>query len=73
MIVASTELKNKLGKYLRDCSKGEIIITSNGRKIAKLVSFEEDFESKVKPNIKIKPDINKIKQDTEDLKVREKK
>ncbi len=41
MIVNSTDLKNNLGKYLRDCAKEEIIITSNGRKIAVLHSYNE--------------------------------
>lgn len=42
MIVNATDLKNNLGKYLRDCAKEEVIITSNGRKIACLYSYEED-------------------------------
>ncbi|MBN1298757.1 MAG: type II toxin-antitoxin system Phd/YefM family antitoxin [Actinobacteria bacterium] len=42
MIVNSTDLKNNLGKYLRDCAKEEIIITSNGRKIAILRSYDEN-------------------------------
>ena len=42
MIVNSTDLKNNLGKYLRDCAKEEIIITSSGRKIAVLRSYEEN-------------------------------
>jgi prevent-host-death family protein len=42
MIVNATDLKNNLGKYLRDCAKEEVIITSNGRKIARLYSYEED-------------------------------
>lgn len=42
MIVNSTDLKNNLGKYLRDCAKEAIIITSNGRKIAVLHSYDEN-------------------------------
>jgi prevent-host-death family protein len=49
VIVNSTDLKNKLGKYLRDCAKGEIIITSSGRKIAKLLAYEEDSNFKESP------------------------
>lgn len=42
MIVNSTDLKNNLGKYLRDCVKEDIIITSSGRKIAILRSYEKN-------------------------------
>lgn len=48
MIVNSTDLKNNLGKYLRDCIKEEIIITGNGRKIARLNSYTKDAENKTK-------------------------
>lgn len=41
MIVNSTDLKNNLGKYLRLSAKEEIIITSSGRKIARLSAYEE--------------------------------
>jgi Uma2 family endonuclease len=40
MIVNATDLKNNLGKYLRDCTKENIIIASNGRKIAILCAYE---------------------------------
>ncbi len=48
MIVNSTDLKNNLGKYLRDCIKEEIIITGNGRKIARLNPYSKDAENKTK-------------------------
>src|SRR5690554_2548245 len=41
MIVNSTDLKNNLGKYLRLSAREEIIITSNGKKIAKLSAYED--------------------------------
>jgi prevent-host-death family protein len=41
MIVNATDLKNNLGKYLRLSIREEIIITSNGRKVARLSAFEE--------------------------------
>lgn len=50
MIVNSTDLKNNLGKYLRDCAKEEMIITSSGRKIARLLAFEENGQIKTRPN-----------------------
>jgi len=51
MIVNSTDLKNNLGKYLRECVKEEIIITKSGRKIAKLIAFKERPEHKTKTDI----------------------
>lgn len=41
MIINATDLKNNLGKYLRLSAGEEIIITSNGRKVAKLSAYED--------------------------------
>jgi prevent-host-death family protein len=41
MIINATDLKNNLGKYLREAMKEDIIITSSGRKVAKLSAYEE--------------------------------
>lgn len=41
MIVKATDLKNNLGKYLRAAAREEIIITSNGRKVARLTAYED--------------------------------
>jgi prevent-host-death family protein len=41
MLVNATDLKNKLGKYLREAMREEVIIVSNGRKVAKLTAYEE--------------------------------
>ena len=40
MIVNATDLKNNLGKYLRAAAREEIIITSSGRKVARLTAYE---------------------------------
>jgi len=48
MHVSSTELKTNLSKYLDLLSKEDIIITRNGRKIAKLVKEEDDTLSEVR-------------------------
>ncbi|MHB1253727.1 MAG: type II toxin-antitoxin system prevent-host-death family antitoxin [Candidatus Humimicrobiaceae bacterium] len=48
MIINSTDLKNNLGKYLRECTKGEIIISNYGRTIAKLCPFKEDSNNIVR-------------------------
>jgi prevent-host-death family protein len=44
MIVNSTDLKNNLGKYLRLSAREAIIVTSNGRKVAKLSAYEDTTE-----------------------------
>jgi prevent-host-death family protein len=41
MIINATDLKNNLGKYLRLSAGEDIIITSNGRRIAMLSAFED--------------------------------
>lgn len=41
MIVNATDLKNNLGKYLRAAAREEVIVTSNGRKIARLTAYED--------------------------------
>jgi len=43
MIVASTEFKTNLGKYLDLVSSVDVVITRNGRKVAKLVKEEDEF------------------------------
>lgn len=45
MQITSTEFKLNLGRYLDLVSSEEIHITKNGRRIAKLVSDEEDLVS----------------------------
>lgn len=41
MIINATDLKNNLGKYLRAAAREEIVITSNGRKVARLTAYED--------------------------------
>lgn len=43
MQISSTELKTHLGEYLKRLGAEDIIITKNGRKIAKLVKEEDDM------------------------------
>lgn len=45
MIINATDLKNNLGKYLRAVEREDIIITSNGRKVARLSAFQEDYSA----------------------------
>jgi len=41
MLVNATDLKNNLGKYLREAMREEVIIVSNGRKVARLTGYKE--------------------------------
>jgi len=42
MIVTATELKANLGHYLSKLAEGDIIITRNGKRIARLVDINRD-------------------------------
>ncbi len=42
MFITATELKNNLGKYLMLAANEDIIITKNGKSIAKITSITED-------------------------------
>ncbi len=42
MIITATDFKNKVGKYLELAQKEEIIISKNGKHIAKLVAIDEN-------------------------------
>ena len=45
MIVNATDLKNNLGKYLRAAAREEVIITSSGRKVARLTAYEDAVDT----------------------------
>ena len=42
MIVNSTEVQNNFGKYLKLLDREDIIITRNGKKVARLIGFKEN-------------------------------
>jgi prevent-host-death family protein len=42
MIITATEFKNKVGKYLNIAQKEEVIISKNGKNIAKLIAISEN-------------------------------
>ena len=48
MIVTTTEVQNNFGKYLKLTENEEIIITRNGKKVAKLVKYEKNDEYLIK-------------------------
>ncbi len=69
MFVTATELKNNMGKYLDLATKEDIIITKNGRRIAKLTNVVEDKMTIAKSLIGILPsDITKEEAREERLK-----
>ena len=47
MVVTATDLKTNLGKYLDLLDTEDIIITRNGRRIAKMIRDEEDVLAEV--------------------------
>ncbi|MCL2360367.1 MAG: type II toxin-antitoxin system Phd/YefM family antitoxin [Defluviitaleaceae bacterium] len=47
MVVTATDLKTNLGKYLDLLDTEDIIVTRNGRKIARLIRDEEDVLAEV--------------------------
>ena len=49
MIVTSTDLKTNLGKYLDLLNKEDVIITRNGRKVAKLTKEEDNKLAEILP------------------------
>ncbi len=55
MFITATELKNNLGKYLDLAIKGDIIITKNGKHIAKLTSVTKDKQAIAESLIGILP------------------
>ena len=47
MVVTATDLKTNLGKYLDLLDTEDIIVTRNGRRVAKLIRDEEDVLAEV--------------------------
>ncbi|HHX02030.1 MAG TPA: type II toxin-antitoxin system Phd/YefM family antitoxin [Firmicutes bacterium] len=61
MLVNSTDFQNAVGRYLVLCSKEDIIITKNGKSVAKLVAYTEPlhfFISEAEANYNAKRRIN---------------
>ncbi len=55
MFISATELKKNMGKYLALAANEDIIITKNGKVIAKLTSVTEDKVSMVESLIGLLP------------------
>lgn len=68
MRVTATELKTNLGKYLDLLSTEDVIITRNGRKIAKLVKEEDDILSEIRSLFGILADSELSKMTNDEIK-----
>ncbi|GAB4266052.1 type II toxin-antitoxin system Phd/YefM family antitoxin [Thermincola ferriacetica] len=55
MIVSSSEFKTNIGRYLSLVSKEDIIITRNGKRVARLIAEKEDKVAIAKSLIGILP------------------
>lgn len=55
MIVSSSEFKTNLGKYLSLVAEEDIIITKNGKRVARLIKEKEDKIAIAKSLIGILP------------------
>ncbi|MDA8226872.1 MAG: type II toxin-antitoxin system prevent-host-death family antitoxin [Desulfitobacterium hafniense] len=55
MIISATEFKTNIGKYLTLAAEEEIIITKNGKRIAKLTQASEDKVEVAKSLFRILP------------------
>ncbi|MBF7083803.1 type II toxin-antitoxin system Phd/YefM family antitoxin [Desulfallas sp. Bu1-1] len=69
MIVSSSEFKTNIGRYLSLVSKEDIIITRNGKRIARLIAEEEDKVAIAKSLIGILPS-TVTKEDAKEEKVK---
>ena len=68
MVITVTDLKTNLGSYLERLSFGDIIVTQNGRKVARLVEEEEDSISNIHSLFGILADSELAKMDDSQLK-----
>ncbi|KLU59354.1 hypothetical protein CEB3_c43400 [Peptococcaceae bacterium CEB3] len=56
MIVSSSEFKTNVGRYLSLLGQEEIIITKNGKRVARLIQEKEDKIAIAKSLIGVLPD-----------------
>ena len=55
MLISLSELKTHTGRYVEMADKQDIIITKNGRRIAKLMPFKADKKAAAKSLIGVLP------------------
>lgn len=66
MLITATEFKTNIGKYLALAAKEDIIITKNGKRVAKLSNATEDKSVIVKSLIGILPNtisVNEVREE----------
>ena len=66
MFITATEFKTNIGKYLTLVAEEEIIITKNGKKIAKLTNADEDKVEVAKSLFGILPSDSSLEQAREE-------
>ncbi len=66
MIITTTQLKMNTGHYLSLVGKEEIIITRNGKTVAKLVPEKEDLNAAAKSLFGILPNTSDIEEAKEE-------
>ena len=66
MIITSTEFKSNIGHYLSLVNKEDIIITRNGKRVARLTEEKEDLVAIAKSLIGILPETITLKEAREE-------
>jgi prevent-host-death family protein len=66
VLITATEFKTNIGKYLAFADKEDVIITKNGKAIAKLTSISEDRVALAKSLFGILPSDASIEQAREE-------
>ena len=66
MIVTATEFKSNLGRYLEMVEKEDIVITRNGKRIAKLTDAAKDKTDILRSLTGIVPSSVSLKQEREE-------
>ena len=66
MFISATELKKNMGKYLDLAANEDIIITKNGKRVAKLTSANEDKVSMAESLIGILPSETSLEEAREE-------
>ena len=66
MIITSTEFKSNIGYYLSLVSQEDIVITRNGKCVARLIKEKEDLVAIAKSLVGILPDTITLKEAREE-------
>ena len=66
MIITSTEFKSNIGYYLSLVSQEDIVITRNGKRVARLIKEKEDLVAIAKSLVGILPDTITLKEAREE-------